>query len=114
MTNNDTKEKILKEFEEKFGEDFYDLHIRACRIVDTDEHDTQKWCNDFKNDLKNRIVLYLDQIRQSTLSEIIEGLPEERIISHKVSWDDEGDQYFGDGFNACRSQIKELIEKEIK
>ena len=54
----------LKAFEEKFGEFFFDLHIRDCRIVDVDENKTQEWCNKQKEDLIVELVNFIIQIRQ--------------------------------------------------
>ena len=33
----------------------FDFHIRACRIVDTDEHKTQDWCNQRKDEVRTAI-----------------------------------------------------------
>ena len=68
---NPKTEEILKELREKFGESFFDLHIRACRIVDVDENKTQEWCNKHKEDLIIEIVDFIDQIRQETKKQII-------------------------------------------
>ena len=67
MGFNDGKEEKIEpqkdEWEERFNletsEDFFDLHIRACRIVDTDENKTQEWCSDFKKKLKEKLKSFI-------------------------------------------------------
>jgi len=64
------KEDILKEFDEKFGEDFYDLHYRFCKIADTEKNEV---CSRQKEQLKSEIVGYL----LSTISKVLEEVKED-------------------------------------
>jgi len=115
MTNK--KDKTIEEqFDEKFEEDFYDLHYRFCGIADAEKNvicDKQK--RHLKEEIKTFIKDLLKQQHQDTIKEVIKGLPKQKMeadaytkgIRKMITRSD--CKHYQNGYNQCLSDIKKLI-----
>lgn len=53
-------EQRFRRFEESFGEDFYDLHYRFCRLVPGKE-DRHEECTKNKEEVKSKILAFCEE-----------------------------------------------------
>ncbi len=105
-----TTQSILQQFDEKFDEEFYDLHYRFCPIVGSEDFEKrQDTCSKQRKEVVDKIKSFLSHALEQQKKEMVEVL--EGMQSIKKPNDDLYSQW-DLGYEKALADIITLLENK--